>query len=86
MGNQLQFYSNIACLYVSFDAKIKIYQNNIFAERLSKSSLLKKSKVKEVNIIVHGTFCWKYTSETSHVKKHAKQYMLLVSFFSFMGS
>ena len=40
MGNQLQFYSNIACLYVSFDAKIKIDQNNIFAERLSKSSLL----------------------------------------------
>ena len=34
MGNQLQFYSNIACLYVSFDAKLKIDQNNIFAERL----------------------------------------------------
>ena len=32
MGNQLQFYSNIACLYVSFDAKLKIDQNNIFTE------------------------------------------------------
>ena len=36
MGNQLQFYSNIACLHVSFDAKIKIYQNNIFAVPIEK--------------------------------------------------
>ena len=39
MGNQLQFYFNIACLYVSLDDKIKIAQNYVFTETLYQSNL-----------------------------------------------